>query len=437
MERDVPSSLNPPGGCGFHPRCPVAIDQCSIEEPAFKEVEPDHSAACWLVDKLSAAWDGGLEQRPSLIQEDIATMSKKPQTPGPATNNVKDAIRREITFQSGDETLVGDFVLPVGPGPHPALLNIAGTGSQNRYGDVFMPDGEVVLHGRDRWVSDRLAQAGIASLYWDKRGVGKSTGGDRRPGDPPGNRDSHATVMTDVGDAENALLTLSSQPEIDPHRVVVMGHSAGVFFASLLASRTDLPAGYILWGGVHRSIEELMKWFYERIKKYAARGSEEHAWIMQHAPQVYRPAPYWREILAAARRGEESFAAGEGELAFQQYLGRLKQELAYPLPEQFRHIQKPALVIHGREDVNITHEDSFKIVRELQTAGNPNVTLVIVPGADHSMHIAPPDTDDDTRLREFWTRVCYRHPYSELFIHALIGWTKDQLGPLLPLDRST
>jgi pimeloyl-ACP methyl ester carboxylesterase len=295
-----------------------------------------------------------------------------------------------------------------------------------------MPAGEVVLHGRDRWVSDRLAQAGIAVLCWDKRGVGKSSGGDRDPGDPPGNRDSHATVMTDVQDAESALHALSSQPKIDPNRIVVMGHSAGVLFACLLASRTDLPAGYILWAGVHRSIEELMAWFYERIKRYAARGSEEYAWIMEHALPFYRPAPYWQEILEAARRGEESFEAGEGELAFLQYLGRLQQELTYPLPEQFRHIQKPTLVIHGKKDVNITYEDSIKIVRELETAGNSNVTLVIVPGADHSMHVASPDTDDDCRLQEFWTRECYRHPYSEFFIHALIGWTRDQVGPLFP-----
>ncbi len=47
---DVPSPLNPPSGCRFHPRCPVAIEQCSIREPAFKEVETNHSAACWLVE---------------------------------------------------------------------------------------------------------------------------------------------------------------------------------------------------------------------------------------------------------------------------------------------------------------------------------------------------------------------------------------------------
>jgi peptide/nickel transport system ATP-binding protein/oligopeptide transport system ATP-binding protein len=47
---DVPSPLNPPSGCRFHPRCPVVTDICSQEEPEFKEVSPDHWVACWLVD---------------------------------------------------------------------------------------------------------------------------------------------------------------------------------------------------------------------------------------------------------------------------------------------------------------------------------------------------------------------------------------------------
>ena len=49
LKGDVPSPLNPPKGCRFHPRCPVAIDKCSVEEPPFKEAKPNHMVACWLV----------------------------------------------------------------------------------------------------------------------------------------------------------------------------------------------------------------------------------------------------------------------------------------------------------------------------------------------------------------------------------------------------
>jgi oligopeptide/dipeptide ABC transporter ATP-binding protein len=49
LKGDVPSPLHPPKGCRFHPRCPVAVGQCSQEEPKFMEARPDHWTACWLV----------------------------------------------------------------------------------------------------------------------------------------------------------------------------------------------------------------------------------------------------------------------------------------------------------------------------------------------------------------------------------------------------
>ncbi len=50
LQGDVPSPLNPPGGCRFHPRCPIALEVCNVEEPAFREVSHDHLLACWRVE---------------------------------------------------------------------------------------------------------------------------------------------------------------------------------------------------------------------------------------------------------------------------------------------------------------------------------------------------------------------------------------------------
>jgi len=51
LKGEIPSPLNPPSGCRFHTRCPIATDICSAQEPVFEEKVPDHWVACHLVDR--------------------------------------------------------------------------------------------------------------------------------------------------------------------------------------------------------------------------------------------------------------------------------------------------------------------------------------------------------------------------------------------------
>jgi oligopeptide/dipeptide ABC transporter ATP-binding protein len=48
LSGEVPSPINPPSGCRFHPRCPFAMDKCSVEAPVDKEVSPGHRVSCHL-----------------------------------------------------------------------------------------------------------------------------------------------------------------------------------------------------------------------------------------------------------------------------------------------------------------------------------------------------------------------------------------------------
>jgi len=50
MEGDVPSPIDPPAGCTFHPRCRCAFERCRVEKPVLAPATQDHSVACWLND---------------------------------------------------------------------------------------------------------------------------------------------------------------------------------------------------------------------------------------------------------------------------------------------------------------------------------------------------------------------------------------------------
>jgi oligopeptide/dipeptide ABC transporter ATP-binding protein len=53
LKGDVPSPSRPPAGCAFHPRCPIARERCSREEPALREVAPGHLSACHFAEELT------------------------------------------------------------------------------------------------------------------------------------------------------------------------------------------------------------------------------------------------------------------------------------------------------------------------------------------------------------------------------------------------
>lgn len=55
LSGDVPSPVNPPSGCNFHTRCPIAIDQCKQEEPGWRELGPDHWVACHRAEESTSA----------------------------------------------------------------------------------------------------------------------------------------------------------------------------------------------------------------------------------------------------------------------------------------------------------------------------------------------------------------------------------------------
>jgi oligopeptide/dipeptide ABC transporter ATP-binding protein len=49
---EIPNPIHPPPGCRFHPRCPIARENCAIDEPALRELRPGHFVACHYAEQF-------------------------------------------------------------------------------------------------------------------------------------------------------------------------------------------------------------------------------------------------------------------------------------------------------------------------------------------------------------------------------------------------
>ncbi|WP_199422902.1 alpha/beta hydrolase family protein [Actinotalea solisilvae] len=150
----------------------------------------------------------------------------------------------DLTLPAGDRALAATLTTPDGPGPFPAVLLLPGSGPVDRNSDHRrMPLGITGALAR------ALADAGLVTLVYDKRGVGATAGSWLEAG-----------LDDSTDDARAALAALRARPEVDASRVVVLGHSEGAIHAARLAADDDNLAGAALLSASATPGEELLRW---------------------------------------------------------------------------------------------------------------------------------------------------------------------------------
>lgn len=158
---------------------------------------------------------------------------------------------RELPLQvPGDPLLAGTLTLPDVPAPVPAVLLATGSGPLDRDSNHRRVHVDVT-----RALAHALAEGGLASLRYDKRGVGDSPGDWRAAG-----------LYDNVDDLARAREALVARPEVDPGRVLLAGHSEGALLAAALAGREGVPvAGVVLLAMSATPGAELLRWQARRL----------------------------------------------------------------------------------------------------------------------------------------------------------------------------
>jgi uncharacterized protein len=148
---------------------------------------------------------------------------------------------RQVVVGNGAWRLAGTLLIPAGTPPFPAIVLVHGPGPNDR-------DETIYSNQVFRDLAEGLASRGIAVLRYDKR--------TQAYGERMGDMDFTLQEET-VEDAVRAAALLRRQPEIDPTRIFVLGHSLGGYASPRIAAQDGKLAGLIFFAANARPIEDV------------------------------------------------------------------------------------------------------------------------------------------------------------------------------------
>jgi alpha-beta hydrolase superfamily lysophospholipase len=251
---------------------------------------------------------------------------------------------QEIRFRSSEIELAGTIALPDSSGPFPGVLLVAGSGQVDRN------ENHKKLHLNAFYdISHYLAQNGIASLRYDKRGVGQSGG------------DYWATGFHDrVQDAMAALQYLKQEKNIQPENMFILGHSEGAFIATRLAGDGVEVAGVILLAGGAQSGEAVLKWQAVQV----ARGLKGiNGWLVKTLRIDVSKAQ--QKQIDRIKRSKKDFF--RHQLLVKISSKWFREFMAYDPAEDLPRIAVPVLALTGSKDIQVDPDDLERMAHLLKS----------------------------------------------------------------------
>ncbi|HET6275875.1 MAG TPA: alpha/beta fold hydrolase [Candidatus Cybelea sp.] len=265
------------------------------------------------------------------------------------------AVQTPVTVDAGAGVqLSGTLTTPPGAGRSPVALIIAGSGPTDRDGN-----GPLAKTGTYKLLAAALAAAGIATLRYDKRGVGTSR---------TTQQESDLRFDDLVADAVTLTHYLESTKRFSS--VSIVGHSEGSLIGMLAAQRDPAVKAFVSLEGAGRRAPVVLE---EQVQAAGASPAI--------AAEV---AQYDRSLLAG-----QTVPSPDPQLlalfrpSVQPYLISWYK---YDPATEIAKLRIPVLIVQGTTDLQVTISDANRLA-----AANPRAKLAVIAGMNHVLRAAPAD----------------------------------------------
>lgn len=257
-----------------------------------------------------------------------------------------------VSLVSGQATLYGTLELPAHSFPVPVALIIAGSGPTDRNGNSKILPG---ANNSLRYLARGLAERGIASLRYDKRGIAASAAAMGKEEDL---RFDHY-----AGDAKNWIAKLRSDPRFST--VTVVGHSEGSLIGMIAAREAGADAFVSLEGAGRNAKDVIAAQLAAQLPENVVNNVKEMMRKIENGEKVDSVPP----MLAPLFRP-----------SVQPYLASW---FKYTPSSEIAKLTIPSLVVQGTTDIQTSVEDA-----KLLADGHPKARLFLVEGMNHVLKTA-------------------------------------------------
>jgi len=320
----------------------------------------------WLVLLLAIVLPPGLPFSEALAQVPGLNRSPGSQETRPEA--------REVTFPGHKVRLAGTILAPVRKSNAtrlPAALIVGEMATTTRDEIVV----GTIAHPVYRDLAASLADGGIVSLRFDRRCRGASE---------CKVIDSYDDYIDDI---HAALRFLQAQPEVDPARIVFIGHGEGAYLAtSLISQRDDLKTGLIVIGMSGRTIGKMLRDEFSGRMTEAGRPPAEINAVLRKTERITRALLYNRSELLNEKFDESD----PYDSVLRGLLTEMPRTVSLMVNDPLQAliaVRTPILILQGEKDLEVTLRDSGFLEEALKRTYHPDFTVKTLPEMDHLLMV--------------------------------------------------